>query len=138
MKKLMSFVIAVFAILAITACSSNSPKDVAEKAMKCLVNQDYKGYVDLIYLQDENKSKEDVDKAKAKAQLVELLQNKGEKMIKENEEVESFEITKEEISEDGNSATVDLNITYKNGKTDDTTVKLCKDKDGKWWIDLGK
>lgn len=136
MKKLMSFVIAVFAILAITACSSNSPKDVAEKAMKCLVNQDYKGYVDLIYLQDENKSKEDVDKAKA--QLVELLQNKGEKMIKENEGVESFEITKEEISEDGNSATVDLNITYKNGKTDDTTVKLCKDKDGKWWIDLGK
>ena len=136
MKKLMSFVIAVFAILAITACSSNSPKDVAEKAMKCIVNQDYKGYVDLIYLQDENKSKEDVDKAKA--QLVELLQNKGEKSIKENEGVESFEVTKEEISEDGNSATVDLNITYKNGKTDDTTVKLCKDKNGKWWIDLGK
>ncbi len=136
MKKLMSFVIAVFAILAITACSSNSPKDVAEKAMKCIVNQDYKGYVDLVYLQDENKSKEDVDKAKA--QLVELLQNKGEKSIKENEGVESFEVTKEEISEDGNSATVDLNITYKNGKTDDTTVKLCKDKNGKWWIDLGK
>lgn len=136
MKKLMSFVIAVFAILAITACSSNSPKDVAEKAMKCIVNQDYKGYVDLIYLQDENKSKEDVDKAKA--QLVELLQNKGEKSIKENEGVESFEVTKEEISEDGNSATVDLNIKYKNGKTDDTTVKLCKDKNGKWWIDLGK
>ena len=136
MKKLMSFVIAVFAILAITACSSNSPKDVAEKAMKCIVNQDYKGYVDLVYLQDENKSKEDVDKAKA--QLVELLQNKGEKLIKENEGVESFEVTKEEISEDGNSATVDLNITYKNGKTDDTTVKLCKDKNGKWWIDLGK
>lgn len=132
----MSFVIAVFAILAITACSSNSPKDVAEKAMKCIVNQDYKGYVDLVYLQDENKSKEDVDKAKA--QLVELLQNKGEKSIKENEGVESFEVTKEEISEDGNSATVDLNITYKNGKTDDTTVKLCKDKNGKWWIDLGK
>ncbi len=132
----MSFVIAVFAILAITACSSNSPKDVAEKAMKCIVNQDYKGYVDLIYLQDENKSKEDVDKAKA--QLVELLQNKGEKSIKENEGVESFEVTKEEISEDGNSATVDLNIKYKNGKTDDTTVKLCKDKNGKWWIDLGK
>lgn len=136
MKKLMSFVIAVFAILAFTACSSNSPKDVAEKAMKCIVNQDYKGYVDLVYLQDENKSKEDVDKAKA--QLVELLQNKGEKSIKENEGVESFEVTKEEISEDGNSATVDLNITYKNGKTDDTTVKLCKDKNGKWWIDLGK
>lgn len=136
MKKLMSFVIAVFAIFAITACSSNSPKDVAEKAMKCIVNQDYKGYVDLIYLQDENKSKEDVDKAKA--QLVELLQNKGEKSIKENEGVESFEVTKEEISEDGNSATVDLNITYKNGKTDATTVKLCKDKNGKWWIDLGK
>ena len=132
----MSFVIAVFAILAITACSSNSPKDVAEKAMKCIVNQDYKGYVDLVYLQDENKSKEDVDKAKA--QLVELLQNKGEKSIKENEGVESFEVTKEEISEDGNSATVDLNIKYKNGKTDDTTVKLCKDKNGKWWIDLGK
>ena len=132
----MSFVIAVFAILAITACSSNSPKDVAEKAMKCIVNQDYKGYVDLIYLQDENKSKEDVDKAKA--QLVELLQNKGEKSIKENEGAESFEVTKEEISEDGNSATVDLNIKYKNGKTDDTTVKLCKDKNGKWWIDLGK
>lgn len=132
----MSFVIAVFAILAITACSSNSPKDVAEKAMKCIVNQDYKGYVDLVYLQDENKSKEDV--GKAKAQLVELLQNKGEKSIKENEGVESFEVTKEEISEDGNSATVDLNITYKNGKTDDTTVKLCKDKNGKWWIDLGK
>lgn len=136
MKKLMSFVLAVFAIIALAACSSNSPKSVAEKAMKSIVDKDYKTYVDLIYFDNAKKSPEDVEKAKE--QLREMLQGKLEKSIKEKGAIKSYKVVNEEISEEGDKAVVTFEVSYEDGKTDSTAVQLVKDKDGKWWLDLGK
>ena len=136
MKKLMSFVLAVFAIIALAACSSNSPKSVAEKAMKSIVDKDYKTYVDLIYFDKAKKSPEDVEKAKE--QLREMLQGKLEKSIKEKGAIKSYKVVNEEISEEGDKAVVTFEVSYEDGKTDSTAVQLVNDKDGKWWLDLGK
>lgn len=136
MKKLMSFVLAVFAIIALASCSSNSPKSVAEKAMKSIVDKDYKTYVDLIYFDKAKKSPEDVEKAKE--QLREMLQGKLEKSIKEKGAIKSYKVVNEEISEEGDKAVVTFEVSYEDGKTDSTAVQLVKDKDGKWWLDLGK
>lgn len=136
MKKLMSFVLAVFAIIALAACSSNSPKSVAEKAMKSIVDKDYKTYVDLIYFDKAKESPEKVEKAKE--QLREMLQGKLEKSIKEKGTIKSYKVVNEEISEDGDKAVVTFEVSYEDGKTDSTAVQLVKDKDGKWWLDLGK
>lgn len=136
MKKLMSFVLAVFAIIALAACSSNSPKSVAEKAMKSIVDKDYKTYVDLIYFDKAKESPEKVEKAKE--QLREMLQGKLEKSIKEKGTIKSYKVVNEEISEEGDKAVVTFEVSYEDGKTDSTAVQLVKDKDGKWWLDLGK
>lgn len=132
----MSFVLAVFAIIALAACSSNSPKSVAEKAMKSIVDKDYKTYVDLIYFDKAKKSPEDVEKAKE--QLREMLQGKLEKSIKEKGAIKSYKVVNEEISEEGDKAVVTFEVSYEDGKTDSTAVQLVNDKDGKWWLDLGK
>lgn len=136
MKKLMSFVLAVFAIIVLAACSSNSPKSVAEKAMKSIVDKDYKTYVDLIYFDKAKESPEKVEKAKE--QLREMLQGKLEKSIKEKGAIKSYKVVNEEISEEGDKAVVTFEVSYEDGKTDSTAVQLVKDKDGKWWLDLGK
>lgn len=136
MKKLMSFVLAVFAIIVLAACSSNSPKSVAEKAMKSIVDKDYKTYVDLIYFDKAKESPEKVEKAKE--QLREMLQGKLEKSMKEKGAIKSYKVVNEEISEEGDKAVVTFEVTYEDGKTDSTAVQLVKDKDGKWWLDLGK
>lgn len=132
----MSFVLAVFAIIALAACSSNSPKSVAEKAMKSIVDKDYKTYVDLIYFDKAKESPEKVEKAKE--QLREMLQSKLEKSIKEKGAIKSYKVVNEEISEEGDKAVVTFEVSYEDGKTDSTAVQLVKDKDGKWWLDLGK
>lgn len=136
MKKLMSFVLAVFAIIVLAACSSNSPKSVAEKAMKSIVDKDYKTYVDLIYFDKAKESPEKVEKAKE--QLREMLQGKLEKSMKEKGAIKSYKVVNEEISEEGDKAVVTFEVSYEDGKTDSTAVQLVKDKDGKWWLDLGK
>ena len=136
MKKLMSFVLAVFAIIALAACSSNSPKSVAEKAMKSIVDKDYKTYVDLIYFDKAKESPEKVEKAKE--QLREMLQGKLEKSIKEKGASKSYKVVNEEISEEGDKAVVTFEVRYEDGTTDSTAVPLVKDTDGKCWLDSGK
>ncbi len=56
MRKLISLLAIVITAALISSCSSNSPKAVAEKAMKCIMDKDYKGYVNLVYF-DESKEK---------------------------------------------------------------------------------
>ena len=67
-----------------------------------------------------------------------MLQGKLEKSIKEKGTIKSYKVVNEEISEDGDKAVVTFEVSYEDGKTDSTAVQLVKDKDGKWWLDLGK
>lgn len=136
MKKLLTIVCAVMAVLVMAACSSNSPKATAEKAVKCIIDKDYKGYVDLLYFDTKKDSPEEI--AKTKEGFVQMLEEKGSKTIEKKGEVESYEVKSEKISDDGKTATVEMTLKYGSGKQEDTTIELKKGEDGKWYISLGK
>lgn len=137
MKRL-SFILGVMTLVFImTSCSSNTPKGVAEKSMKCLIEKDYNGYVDLIYTKDDPKESPDEIKQQ-KETLASLLKDKAEKEYKKNKGITSFEIVNEETSEDGEKAKVKMKVTYGNGDVKDEEIELRKDKDGNWKLDMGK
>lgn len=51
--------------------------------------------------------------------------------------VDCIEILSEEISEDGNTATVKIKQTYGNGETQEGTQSMVK-RDGKWLMSIDK
>ena len=69
--------------------------------------------------------------------LVAMYQEKLDEMPQTNA-VKSYETLSESIAEDGNTATVDMKIEYENGKTDTDVVKLKKDANGDWKLDMDK
>ena len=137
MKKLMTFVCAAFAVIIMAACSSNSPKGVTEKALKCITDKDYKGYAELVYFDEEKVAPE--EQAEKRKQLVELLETKMPMVTKQQGELKSFKVTSEEVSDDGTTATVEYASTYeKEGEKKEMTekVNLKKNKDGKWMLSM--
>lgn len=135
MKNMMKTATMLVMALAMYACGgSNSPKDVAEKSVKCLQKADYEGYVDLIYLED----MEGEEMNKAKQEFAGMLKEKASKSIEKEEGIKSYEVLSEEIAEDGNKATVKMKITYGNGKEKNETIKLRKDDKDNWKLDIGK
>ena len=136
MKKIISSLCLIMALFAFAACSSsNSPEKVAEKAVECISQKDFKGYVDLIYFNDDITSEQ---QEKAKEELAQLLTEKGERQMAKKGSVKSHEITEVKTADDGQSATVTMKITYSDNSVDNTTMKLRKDKKGNWRIDCGK
>ena len=66
--------------------------------------------------------------------------DKSLEILKEYEKkdgLKSIEIISEEISEDGNTATVKIKQTYGNGETQDGTQSMVK-RDGKWLMSVDK
>lgn len=137
MKKFMTFVCAAFAVILMAACSGDSPKSVVEKSIKCLADKDYKGYVDLIYIDEDKNTPEEVEESKK--QIAELLEAKLPMAISKTGEIKSYKAVSEEVSEDGKTATVKVSITYeKDGKETEKTedFKVEKDKSGNWKIKM--
>lgn len=137
MKRLSIFLGAILAVILMASCSSNSPKAVAEKSVKCIADKDYNGYVDLLYFSE--KDKHDAKEfEEGKQQLAALLKDKAEKTYSKKGGISSYEALNEEIAEDGKTANVKMKITYGNGTSEETGIKLRKDNDDNWKIDMGK
>ena len=135
MKKLSSIIIVLVAMVLLTGCSKNTPTAVAEKSMQCIIDKDFEAYTDLLYI--EPKEGEDIENQKK--MIAAMLLGKYDSTVKKKGAIKSYEVTGEEISEDGETAVVKMKIMYDNGKEDDNeTIKLRKDKDGNWKIDAGK
>ena len=73
-----------------------------------------------------------------KEQLVALLREKGTKAMEKKQGLKSYEVLSEEISEDGNSATVKMKMVYGDGSEDTQDLKLVKNDDGDWRLTMGK
>ena len=133
MKKVFYFSLMVMAMFMMAACSSSSsPGDAMKKYSNYLIKGDYEKFVDGIAVGDS----ETADKLKEqKAGFVALLRDKvgNEKMGG----LKSIEILSEEISEDGNTATVKIKQTYGNGETQEGTQSMVK-RDGKWLMSIDK
>ena len=131
-----SFLSMFVAVVALTLWScgpANTPSAVAEEACKCMQNEDYEGYADLMDL----KKSED-GKGVEKEQLAALLREKGTKTMEKKQGIKSYEVLSEEISEDGKSANVKMKIVYGNGDEDTQKMKLVKNDDGDWKLTMGK
>lgn len=136
MKRIVFFATMCLFVVMLTGCGGpKTPKDVAEKSMKCLQKGDYKGYAKLVYLKDEAKmSSEEV--RKSKEQLAVLLEGKISEEIQKKGGMESFELGEETIDED--NAKVDVTVKYGDGSEKKSTIKLKKTEDGDWKINPGK
>lgn len=119
MKKIIVLVVAVAAIFGMTACKSSSPSDTVNAYYKALQVPDYEKALSYTDITDQ-----------------EEIQKQLEKFKGFNMKVVDFEILSENISEDGNSATVEVkqSVTSSFNETpqeDTKTLNLVK-VDGKW------
>jgi hypothetical protein len=130
MKKLLSFAAVCLFVAVMCSCGgSKTPEDVAKKAIECIIDKDYEGYVDMMYFKEEKTDEE-------KAQLTALIVDKMNKEMEKKEGIKDFQVGTAEIEE--NSAIVPYTINYGNGDKKEDAMKLIKDEDGDWKIDSGK
>ena len=123
--------------LAMTSCNSNTPIKVAEKSIACIQKGDYEGYVDLIYQKkEEGKDKKEIEDEKQ--MLVAMMKDKATKKFEKQDGIKSYEALSEEISEDGKTAIVKMKIVMGDGSETTDDIKLRKDEDGNWKLDIGK
>lgn len=136
MKKLLGLSCLLAAMLFITSCgSSNTPSGVAKASLQALQKKDYEAFAKLLYFKDVEADK----LAEAQKGFASLMQEKLGKEMEKKGGIKSFEIVSEELNEAGDEAVVKAKIEYENGETkDDNEMKLRKDKNGDWKIDLGK
>ena len=133
MKKLfISMFVAVVAFTLWSCGPANTPSAVAEKACKCVQNEDYEGYVELMDL------KETKNQESEKEQFVAMLREKGTKTMEKKQGIKSYKVESEEISEDGKSAIVKMKVVYGDGSEDTSKIKLVKNDKGEWKISFGK
>lgn len=135
MKKLFGFMVAVVAMLAMASCGGggNSPKGVAEQFIKAVQKQDGKKMAELVYYEEGKAPKSDAEKD----QVAAMMQSKASTTYANNGELKSYEILSEEISEDGTEAVVEAKMEFEK-KTSEDKIKLKKDADGEWKIDMSK
>lgn len=126
MKKVLFLMAAAVAVM-FTACKDggNSAKDAVDAAMKCLVNNDFKGYAKFAYV-DEGQ-----DQA-AQETALNLAASTAEKLYKENP-VTEYEILKEEAQGE-DKAVVEVKIKQKDGKETTSKMNMVKNKAGEWKI----
>ena len=136
MKKILFVaVMCLFAVMFSGCGGAKTPKDVAEKSIKCLKNKDYKGYVEFVSLKDEAKMSSEELK-KSREQMAVLLESKISSEVDKKGGIDSYEIGEETIDED--EAKVKATIKYGDGSEKESTIKLKKNEDGDWKIDAGK
>ena len=123
--------------LVMTSCNRNTPTKVAEKSIACIQKGDYEGYVDLIYQKkEEGKDKKEIEDEKQ--MLVAMMKDKATKKFEKQDGIKSYEALSEEISEDGKTAIVKMKIVMGDGSETTDDIKLRKDEDGNWKLDIGK
>jgi len=130
MKKVLTLATVCLFMLALCSCgSSNTPEEVTTKAIKCLIDKDYDGYVDMMYFKKE-KSNEDMK------QIVALVKDKMDKELEQKQGIKDYKVGTPTIED--NKAVVPYTLTYGNGDTKEDNMKLVKTDSGKWMIDSGK
>ena len=121
MKKLI--VIAGLCAMVLTACSDGSPKSVAESYVGAVQKGDWKAALELTDMEPE-----------AREFVVSVLEGSSEEGLEERNRIEKFEVTEEQISQDGLKATVHVNISFADGHEQEQEIELVKGESGKWLV----
>lgn len=132
-KMLLGLILAIGAMLALSACGEKETPTTATKAYyEALTKQDFKTALDFCC----DKEGKALDDSK-KQSLVAMLNEKAKDEKQKAKMVEKYEIVEEKIAEDGKTAVVKVKTTSFDGeeKLTDTNCILV---DGKWMINSGK
>lgn len=121
MKRILLFIGMIATAAIMFSCSSPTPKDVTSSYYKAIQKGDFEKAMGYTTVEDNEEIKKEVDKMKG-------LEIK----------ISDFEIVSEEISDDGESAEVEVKYKFTssfNSEPEESTnkVKLTKE-DGKWKI----
>lgn len=113
-----------------TACDTNStPSATLQTAFDYAIADDFQSFAELVYFDEKDPQKVKL----MQTQLASFLKAANAEQKKTKENIVKADIRKEEISDDGNTATVEFLATYANGDTLVDTQKMLK-KDGKWYL----
>ncbi len=127
-KMIVMFTMCLMMMAMMTSCGSsheNTPRGVAEAAVKCLSKKDWKGYMDLTDAND-----------KQKEAMAQMLEKMGQQ-LDDKGGMKSYEFVDEDIDEENGTATITVKVTYENQTSEDNKMKMLK-KDGKWLLSSEK
>ena len=133
MKKIITLAFLGLLTIVLASCTQNSPSAVMEKALTCLQNEDYDGFVNTLYMSDKDAAKEDVDKQKEEAAA--LLKEKFSK--NSDHKIKEFKILGEELINDS-TAKVTAEVSYANGDSEVEEFSCLTDKNGDWKYKMEK
>ena len=134
MKKLFTlFAVAVAMFMASCAGAPATPSNAAVEYYQYVANGDYEAFADAIHF--DTTDPEEI--AEGKAMVVSLYKEKAAPQMEAKSGVKSVEATGETISEDGNTANVQLKVIYGDGSEKTEDVKLVK-VDNKWLLAFDK
>ena len=130
MKKLLSSLLFAAMAIMLVSCGKSEPRAVAEKALHCVIEQDYRGYFDCVYFPaDKQEEKE------AYVNMIEVKVKKAKEKGTVNDELPvSYEFVSEKVNDAEGTADEVFNLKYSNGKMEQTNVNMKKEKDGKWYV----
>ena len=127
-KMIVMFTMCLMMMAMMTSCGSsheNTPRGVAEAAVKYLSKKDWKGYMDLTDAND-----------KQKEVMAQMLEKMGQQ-LDDKGGMKSYEFVDEDIDEENCTATITVKVTYENQTSEDNKMKMLK-KDGKWLLSSEK
>lgn len=109
-----------FAVMAVAFCSMScskptTPASLAGDCVEYLKAGDFASFVETLDATEEQK-----------AQFLQLFEEKGKKSFEKKGGIVGYEIVSEELSEDGQSATVVVAIEYGNGNKENSTLHFAK------------
>lgn len=134
MKKLFTlFAVAVAMFMVACSTAPATPSDAAVEYYQYVANGDYEAFADAIHF--DTTDPEEI--AEGKAMVVSLYKEKAAPQMEAKSGVKSVEATGETISEDGNTANVQLKVIYGDGSEKTEDVKLVK-VDNKWLLAFDK
>ena len=134
MKKFFSLLVVAVAMFMV-ACSTApaTPSDAAVGYYQCVADGDYEAIADAIHYATTDPE----EIAESKAMITSFYKEKAAPQMEEKGGVKSVEATGETISEDGNTANVQLKIVYGDGSEKSEDVKMVKVED-KWLLSFDK
>lgn len=134
MKKLLSVMFVCLMAAVVISCGSasndNTPRSVAEKAIKCAQKKDIKGMMEYVYFSESEQAQ--------KESFIQMLEEKAAKNTNDAKNIKDYEFVDETIDEEAGKAKVNFDITYKDGSSKKEPIDLIRDDSGKWWIKMGK
>ena len=134
MKKLFTlFAVAVAMFMVSCAGAPATPSDAAVEYYQCVVNGDYEAFANAVHF--DTTDPEEI--AEGKAMITSLYKEKAAPQIEKKGGVKSIEAVGETISEDGNTANVQLKVVYGDGSEKNEDVKMVKVED-KWMLAFDK